>query len=99
MINNHRITRLTALMAAHGLTFLQVYSFYMEVAQAVMQPHLRLQVVVFGVVMLVGVSAAYAGLMIKDDERPLLRRGLEALSIFLLLSEWVVLGRAYLFLH
>jgi hypothetical protein len=86
-------------MAGHGLTFLQVYNFYSEIAQAHTQPHLRAQVVIFGAAMLLGVSAAYLGLTIPDDQRPIARRSLEILSAALLVLELFVLGRTYLNLH
>lgn len=96
---NQRITRLTALMAGHGLTFLQVYTFYTDVAQAYLHPHLRAQVVTFGAAMLIGVASAYIGLMVPDDKRPILRRGAEAVSAGLLVVTWIVLGNAFLNLH
>lgn len=99
MFDGRRTTRLTALMAGHGLTFLQVYSFYSDVAQAHIHPHLRAQVVIFGAAMLIGVGAAYLALVISDDGRPILRRGLEIFSAGLLVLEWLVLGKAYLNLH
>ena len=86
-------------MAGHGLTFLQIYTFYSDVAQAHIHPHLRAQVVIFGAAMLLGVAAAYLALTIADDKRPILRRGLEILSAALLVLEWVVLGNTYLNLH
>lgn len=97
--NTRRTTRLTALMAGHGLTYLQVYSFYVEIAQALMHPHLRGQLVFFGAVMVVGIAAAYASLAIPDDKRPITRRTFEVLSAALLVGEWLVLGHALLFLH
>jgi hypothetical protein len=97
--NTRRVTRLTALMAGHGLTFLQVYSFYAEVARAYMHPHLRAQVVTFGAVMLVGIASAYAGLLFPEDKRPALRRGVEAVSAGLLVLTWIVLGNSFLNLH
>jgi hypothetical protein len=97
--DNRRITRLTALMAGHGLTFLQIYSFYSEVAQAHLHAHLRAQVVIFGAAMLLGVAAAYLALTIPDDRRPIIRRGLEIFSASILILEWIVLGRTYLNLH
>lgn len=96
---HRRTTRLTALMAGHGLTFLQIYTFYSEIAQAHTQPHLRAQVVIFGAAMLIGVSAAYLALTIPDDRRPFARRGLEIFSAAILVLEWVLLGRTYLNLH
>ncbi len=99
MVNYQRTTRLTALMAGHGLTFLQVYTFYSEVAHAHSQPHLRAQVVVFGAAMLLGVSAAYLGLTIPDDQRPIVRRCLEVFSAALLVLELLLLGQTYLNLH
>jgi hypothetical protein len=88
-------TRLTALMAGHGLTFMQVYNFYMDIAQAVLHPHLRAQVVVFMAAMVIGIATAYLALAIPDT-RPKLRRSLEILSAAILLSEWLVLGNAFL---
>jgi hypothetical protein len=96
--NNRRITRLTALMAGHGFTFLQVYAFYVDTVQGLAMPHLRAQVVSFGAGMLIGVMLAYAGLMIPDT-RPNVRRGVEAASGALLVFTWVVLGNAFLNLH
>lgn len=96
--NSRRVTRLTALMAGHGFTFLQVYTFYVDTVQGLTMPHLRAQVVSFGLGMLVGVMLAYAGLMVPDS-RPLLRRGLEGASAALLVFTWIVLGNAFLNLH
>lgn len=100
MLDNHRrTTRLTALMAGHGLTFLQIYTFYSDVAHAYAVPHLRAQVITFGAAMLLGVSAAYLGLTIADEQRPLTRRALEIFSAGVLVIEWLILGNAYLNLH
>ncbi len=96
--NSRRVTRLTALMAGHGFTFLQVYTFYVDTVQGLTMPHLRAQVVTFGAGMLLGVMLAYAGLMVPDS-RPTLRRALEGASAALLVFTWVVLGNAFLNLH
>ena len=96
--NNRRVTRLTALMAGHGFTFLQVYTFYVDTVQGLMMPHLRAQVVTFGVAMLAGVALAYACLVVPDG-RPWARRVLEGASAALLLLTWFVLGNAFLNLH
>lgn len=95
---SQRITRLTALMAGHGLTFLQVYTFYVDTVQGLAMPHLRAQVVSFGAGMLIGVALAYAGLMVPDN-RPVLRRCLEGASAVLLVLTWLFLGNAFLNLH
>jgi hypothetical protein len=96
--NSRRVTRLTALMAGHGFTFLQVYTFYVDTVQGLAMPHLRAQVVLFGAGMLLGVMLAYAALMVRDS-RPTLRRALEAASALLLVLTWLVLGNAFLNLH
>jgi hypothetical protein len=96
--NNRRVTRLTALMAGHGFTFLQVYTFYVDTVQGLAMPHLRAQVVTFGAGMLLGVVLAYAGLLVPDT-RAIMRRGLEAASGALLVFTWFVLGNAFLNLH
>lgn len=96
--NNRRVTRLTALMAGHGFTFLQVYTFYVDTVQGLAMPHLRAQVVTFGVAMLVGVALAYAGLVVPDG-RPWARRVLEGASAALLLLTCFVLGNAFLNMH
>ncbi|QGZ94453.1 hypothetical protein [Terricaulis silvestris] len=63
-----------------------------------MMPHLRAQVVTFGVAMLAGVALAHAGLVVPDA-RPWTRRVLEGASGALLLLTWFVLGNAFLNLH
>lgn len=85
-------------MAGHGLTFLQVYAFYVETVQGLARPNLRAQVVGFGAGMLVGVALAYAGLMVPDS-RPRLRRVLEAASAALLVFTWLFLGNAFINMH
>lgn len=92
--NSRRVTRLTALMAGHGFTFLQVYGFYIDTVHGLAQPHLRAQVVSFGAGMMVGVMLAYAGLMVPDS-RQMLRRVLEGASAALLIATWLFLGNAF----
>jgi hypothetical protein len=96
--NAPRTTRLTALMAGHGLTFMQVYNFYLEIARAPLYAHLRAQVVIFMAAMVIGIACAYLALAIPES-RPRLRRGLEIFSAAILLVEWLVLGNAFLNLH
>ena len=85
-----RATRLTALMAGHGVTFLQVYAFYTETLGA-LTPERRAQLAVVMAVMIIGVAAAYLALALPE-RRGVLRRMLEAVSALLLLAMWVVLG-------
>ncbi len=86
-----RGTRLTALMAGHGLTFVQVYTFFVNDVHGLGNPRFRTQIAGFFVVMMVGVITSYASLALPDHRRNL-RNGLEAFSAMFLIVIWIVLA-------
>lgn len=88
---SERGTRLTALMAGHGLTFVQVYNFFVNDIGGLSNPRFRLQIAGFFVVMMVGVISAYASLALSENRRAT-RNGLEAFSAILLVVVWIALA-------
>ena len=91
-IVSDRSTRLAALMAGHGLTFLQVYSFFVDELNGLGEPRFRALIVILFAVMIAGVVCAYAALAIPEHRARGVRIGLELVSALILLAEWAVLA-------